>query len=167
MSTWVPVIAALLAAFAALTVPQVTFRLALRQDYIRWHRDQRAELYADLLVEAHAESLQMEYEIALSNAEPGADIGAGWYTDLRLPPGERARLGARATMFASRNVLRNFNTMEGVGARRSFNFRQFEATDVHAKLKMLDAHEALQKAIRAEMRSDDRKIVSWRLGRHG
>jgi len=48
----------------AVTVPWMTFRLALRQDQARWLREQRAELYVDLLTEAHAETQWLEYELA-------------------------------------------------------------------------------------------------------
>ena len=164
VSTWIPAFAALLAAFAALTVPRVTFQLALRQDHIKWHRDQRAQLYVDLIVEANAESLQMEYEIACEQADGEREVGAGWYTDLRLLPAERARLGARATMFASREVLRQFNAMEGVGARRSLKLGGAETTDIHARIRMTEALGALQQAIRAEMRTDDHTMIPrrWR-----
>ena len=40
---------ALIAAIIAVVVPLVSFRLALRQDHSRWLREQREELYVDLL----------------------------------------------------------------------------------------------------------------------
>jgi len=36
----------------AATVPYMTFKLALRQDQARWLREQRSQLYVDLLTEA-------------------------------------------------------------------------------------------------------------------
>jgi hypothetical protein len=38
-----------LAAIIAVVVPWVAFRLALRQDRARWLREQRAQLYVDML----------------------------------------------------------------------------------------------------------------------
>jgi len=45
-----------LAAIIAITVPWMTFRLALRQDHERWLREQRSQLCVDILTEAYAEA---------------------------------------------------------------------------------------------------------------
>jgi hypothetical protein len=52
---------AVIAAIIVLTVPWFTFRLALRQDDRRWLREQRTELYVDLLTEAYAEEQYLQY----------------------------------------------------------------------------------------------------------
>jgi len=57
-------IAALLATIIAVIVPVMTFRLALRQDQSRWIREQRADLYMDMLTEAYAEQEWLKLETA-------------------------------------------------------------------------------------------------------
>lgn len=52
---------AIIAAIIAITVPWFTFRLALRQDQQRWLREQRTELYVDVLTEAYAEEHYLQY----------------------------------------------------------------------------------------------------------
>jgi hypothetical protein len=96
--TVIALLSAGLAAIVAVSVPWMTFRLALRQDQVRWLREQRAQLYVDLLTEAYAEQQYFEYEIADDDTR---ERMRGHFVDLRLPPMERARLGARGTIFAS------------------------------------------------------------------
>jgi hypothetical protein len=62
--TIVALVSAGLATIIAIWVPWVAFRLALRQDQARWLREQRAQLYVDLLTEAHAEKEHLEYTLA-------------------------------------------------------------------------------------------------------
>src|SRR6266536_3255812 len=83
----------------ALTVPWFTFRLALRQGRIARLEDRRAEFYIDLLTEALAEKQWFEYQIE----DPAIHKRLGaHFTDLRLSPLERARLGSRGRIAASR-----------------------------------------------------------------
>jgi hypothetical protein len=91
--TIVALVSSGLAAIIAVAVPWMTFRLTLRLDHTRWLREQRAQLYVDLLTEAYAEQQYFEYDMA--DDETRARMGRH-FTDLRLPPLERARLGARA-----------------------------------------------------------------------
>lgn len=92
--TWVALGASLLAGIVAVTVPLVTFRMSLRLDQLRWLRDERAKLYSDLIVEAVA-----EYEpIRVAKSDPVR------VKQLLSPPRERAQLGARLVIFASRPV---------------------------------------------------------------
>jgi hypothetical protein len=107
--TVVALVAAGLAAIIAITVPWMTFRLALRQDQTRWLRDQRAQIYVDLLTEADAECEYLAYVMALP--ETSATMRT-IYTDVRLPPLERARLSARGTIFGSHAVNRLFNELQ-------------------------------------------------------
>src|SRR5438874_7570388 len=97
-------------AVIAVSVPWVTFRLALRQDQVRRIHEQRTQLYIDLLTEAYAE--QQYFEFATADDETRERMGV-YFHDLRLPPMERARLGARGTGFASAEVNRLFNKLQG------------------------------------------------------
>jgi hypothetical protein len=90
--TWVALAAALLATVVAVVVPWATFRFAMRQDQVRWVREQRSELYVDILVEAYAEQEWLKLETARESLQERARKS---FTDKRLPPVERARLGAR------------------------------------------------------------------------
>src|SRR2546428_6525719 len=88
-----------IAVIVAIVVPWFTFRLALRQDRLRRLRDQRAQLYVDLLTEAHAEKEFFEFDIADNETR---ELMSVHRTDLRLPPLERSRLGSRGTIFGSK-----------------------------------------------------------------
>ena len=72
-----------LAAIIAVVVPWMAFRLALRQDRARWLRGQRAQLYVDLLTEAHAEQEYFHYAMA---ADEDRERLRKYWTDLRLAP---------------------------------------------------------------------------------
>src|SRR6516225_2713775 len=81
----------------------MAYRLTLRQDAIRWLRERRAQLYVDLLTEAHAEQAYLAFVTSSDTArEQMREVFAE--TDTRLPPLERARLGANGTVFASPKV---------------------------------------------------------------
>jgi hypothetical protein len=108
--TVVALVAAGLATIIAVVVPWLTFRLALRQDQARWLREQRAQLYADLLTEAYAEQEYLKYAIA---ADDVRERTRQHFVDLRLAPPERAQLGARGTIFGSRTVNQLFNRLRG------------------------------------------------------
>ena len=45
-ATWV----ALVAVAVAVTIPWLTFRLAMRQDHVRWIREQRTELWMEFRI---------------------------------------------------------------------------------------------------------------------
>jgi hypothetical protein len=100
-STALALLSAGIAAIIAIVVPWLAFHLALRQDHTRWLREQRAEVCVDLLTEAYAEQQWLEFDMADDDTRQS---WAAHFHDLRLPPLERARLGVRATMFASRTV---------------------------------------------------------------
>jgi hypothetical protein len=133
----------------AVSVPWVTFRLALRQDQIRRIHEQRSQLYVDLLTEAYAEQQYFEFETADDETRDRMRV---YFHDLRLPPMERARLGARGTGFASAEVNRLFKRLQGLaleailtGARRN------EANRLVARMKVGEALEELQQAVRREL----------------
>ena len=61
------------------------YRLALRRDAIRWLRNRRAQLYVDLLTEAHAEQAYLAFLTSSDTArEQMREVSAA--TDTRLPP---------------------------------------------------------------------------------
>lgn len=115
--TIVALIAVITAVITAVIVPWMTFRLALRQDQARWLREQRTQLYVDMLTEAYAEQKYIEWATADDETR---ERTREYFTsaDVRLPPLERARLGARGTIFASRTVNQLFNQIgsEGMSA---------------------------------------------------
>ena len=81
----------------------MAYRLTLRQDAIRWLRERRAQLYVDLLTEAHAEQAYLAFITSSEQArEQMREVFAA--TDTRLPPLERARLGAQGSVFGSQQV---------------------------------------------------------------
>jgi hypothetical protein len=103
---WAAIIAATIAAVIAVVVPWVTFRLAMQQDHVRWIREQRSELYVDMLAEVYAEQEWLQLETAPKSIQERA---RETFTDTRLPRAERARLGARGSIIGSRPVNRLFN----------------------------------------------------------
>ena len=81
----------------------MAYRLTLRQDAIRGLRERRAQLYVDLLTEAHAEQAYLAFITSSEQArEQMREVFAA--TDTRLPPLERARLGAQGSVFGSQQV---------------------------------------------------------------
>src|SRR5215831_3670649 len=82
----------------------MAYRLTLRQDAIRWLRERRARIHVDLLTEAHAGQAYLAFVTSSATArEQMREVFAA--TDTRLPPLERARLGANGSVFASPKVL--------------------------------------------------------------
>ncbi|GLI00944.1 hypothetical protein [Phytohabitans aurantiacus] len=115
---------AVLAAVVAVVVPIWTFRKTLEQDRIKWVRDQRAQLYVNMLIEAHAEKVwflgrMTKVELALIESEEGDgrdfsdDDRLPDLPDVRLAPMDRAKLGARGSIFASPKVAVAFNKLQG------------------------------------------------------
>jgi hypothetical protein len=81
----------------------MAYRLTLRQDAIRGLRERRAQLYVDLLTEAHAEQAYLAFITSSDQAREGKrEVFAE--TDTRLPPPERSRLGAKGSIFGSPKV---------------------------------------------------------------
>jgi len=87
----------------ATAVPCMAYRLTLRRDAIRWLRQRRAQLYVDMLMQAHAEQFYLGFVTSSDTArEQMREVFAE--TDTRLPPREAARLGANGSVFASPEV---------------------------------------------------------------
>jgi hypothetical protein len=152
----VAIASACLAAFVAIWVPWLAFRYTLRQEQSRWLREQRAELYADLLTEGYAEQ-----EFLLNELQAEAGMRSSSTASLMLPPLERARLGARGTMYASQEVMRLFNKLERIHPNHTI-LRDRNTTPVNAlqsaRVAMTGAMEDLQAAIRKEMGTDQIKL---------
>jgi hypothetical protein len=140
-----------LAAIIAVSVPWMTFRLAMRQDQVRWLREQRAHLYADLFTEAYAEQQYFDYQIADDTRQR---MGK-YFVDLRLPPLERARLGARGTILASRSVNRLFDRLQAEASTSLFiTPPRHEGDRLVARVRVGRALDELQAAIRGELGAD-------------
>lgn len=135
----------------AVTIPRMTFRLALRQEHVRWLREQRAQLYVDILVEAYAEMQYFEHTMLDDDTRQAA---AKHFTDLRQSPAERARLGARGTALAAEEVNAAFNRLQGSLARQSWGAEgTAEARRTIGRVEAGKALDELQSAIRHELGS--------------
>lgn len=104
---------------SAVLVGWLGFRYAIRQDERRWSREQRAQLYIELLAEASAELDDLQYRLVDRELRAMGDEGgvhrAG--TDDRMGSRDRRLLGGRAAAFASREVIRRWNRFSGLGGR--------------------------------------------------
>ena len=129
----------------------MTFRLALRQDQVRWLREQRAQLYVDLLTEAYAEQEYVLYAVA---GDETRERMRKHFTDLRLPPVKRARLGARGTIFVSKTVNSLFNRLEGEGMAATLGPQRDEGQQMTVRVRIGGALDELQAAIRRELGAD-------------
>ncbi|MCX4605529.1 hypothetical protein OG402_34230 [Streptomyces anulatus] len=144
---------AILAAVVAIVVPGLAFRYALRQEHAQWARDQRSSLYADMLVEALAEREWCQY--AMLDEETQAAVR---FEDLRLPPPERARLGARGAAMGSQQVNRAFNEVLAIVGRvhMSHTLAQVDRDAAQMQLRVEGgrAFDSLEAAIRRELDTD-------------
>lgn len=152
--------AALLAAVVAVAVPVWTFKRTLELERIKWVRDQRAQLYIDMLAEAYAQQqwfldLMTRREIALIEAGDGdrgpsrADFPPG--PDLRLGPTERAKLGARGSVFASPDASKAFNAFNAALGRNSLIPPKSDGEAHMAKVQADQLFDALSDTIRREL----------------
>jgi hypothetical protein len=165
------VTAIVITAIPLLLVAFLGFRLALQQDQRRWLREKRADLYIDLLVEGYAEHNWVLNELTAMEIreigdENGTDHDAGqravddWrdrfggLKDTRLPPVERAVLGARMSAFATGDVIRLFNA---IGACSPLPPVRGEAAALKVRLAM--AWDALEGGVRAELQKSQR--TTW------
>jgi len=149
----IAVVATGLAAIVAVVVPLVAFRLALRQDQVRWLRERRADTYVDMLTEAHAERQWFEYDTADDDTRARM---SEYFTDLRLPALERARLASSGTIFASRDVNTLFNRMQGVFFEESMvRPPRHEGDRAVTRVRVGRVFDELQTAIRGELGADD------------
>ncbi|GAA1690581.1 hypothetical protein GCM10009733_103450 [Nonomuraea maheshkhaliensis] len=142
--------AALLAAAVAVTVPVLAFRFTIRQEQVRWLREQRAQLYVDMLTEAYAEQQWLERNLLDGEDRQFYDKR---FDDLRLSPFERARLGARANIIGSREVNRRFMALQQTAFWSGVTDRSEGARHM-TRIRADEAVEKLQVAIRKDLGSD-------------
>ncbi|MEU2403452.1 hypothetical protein ABZ609_03870 [Streptomyces rubiginosohelvolus] len=151
--SFIALAAAVLAAVVAIAVPWFAFRYALRQEHTRWIREQRAPLYADMLVEARAEQLWCQYVMSSESTQ-----AISRFEDTRLPTLERARLGARGTTIGSQQVNRAFNQVGAVIGQihMAYTLEQVNRDTAQLQLRMQagQAFDQLEAAIRAELDTD-------------
>jgi hypothetical protein len=109
------VIAPILAAIVAITVPAIAFRFARMQEHEKWARDRRADVYIDLLAEANAHLAWLLHTIN------------GRSTDPRASEAERHQIGTRALIFAAPEVVRIFTSIaDAAGANQTVAHRAWE-----------------------------------------
>ena len=131
--------------------PWMTFRFTVRQDQARWLREQRAQLYADLLSEAYAEQEWLQYTMADDEIR---ERMREHFTDIRLPPGERARRGARGTIFGSKTVNSLFTQLQGQGQLILLQSARRDEAQLLIRVKIGELHDQMQAHIRAELGAD-------------
>ncbi len=167
--------AALLAAVVAVVVPVWTFRMTLAMDRLKWVRDQRSQLYIDMLTEAYAEKQwfterMSRLELEMIDKRYASPDDAGRRSDdivgspdLRLNPIERAKLGSRGTVFASPAVSKTFNAVQAAMGHAMLVTPKLEAEVHAAKWKVEEAFETFQKTVQDELdaRSERLKSESW------
>lgn len=132
----------------AVVVPFLAFQFAVRQEKVRWLREQRAQYYVDLLTEAYAEKQHLEYEMA---DEETRQYMRAHYVDLRLPPAERAKLGARGNVFGAAEVNRAFNRIQTVAFRSMFGPGAGVPDPITTRMRLATALEDLQAAIQKDL----------------
>jgi hypothetical protein len=150
MTTAIALASLIVSVVVAVTVPLFSYRLTLRQEHIRWLREQRAQVYLDLLTEAYAEQQWEQYTRV--DDETKAEF-RHYFPDLRLPPQERARLGTRATLFGSSSANKLFNLL---GAELFWGRVGQPSVDDATLLRVQVGRisDELQRVTRAEMRTE-------------
>ena len=159
--------------FAAWTA----YQFGVRQDRQKWLREQRAELYVDLLVEGYAEKQwcigQLVHREMIDASEPGDPYGrvAEWkrdrdqlIPDVRLEPVARAKLGARMAAYSTPEVARLFNAI-GQGVLHPLPSGWFATT-----YTVETAFDQLEARIREELgnpRKQAQPMSDTRGSRHG
>jgi hypothetical protein len=105
----------------------------------------------DLLTEAHAEARYISHAAARPEVrERTAEFFAAG--DMRLPPLERARLGARSSIFGSPAVNELFNKLQAVGADATL--RAHDDDGMAANMRLGELMEKLEATIRHELGAD-------------
>jgi hypothetical protein len=133
----------------------MAYRLTLRQDAIRWMRERRAQLYVDLLTEAHAEQFYLAFVTSSDTArEQMREVFAE--TDTRLPPLERARLGASGSVFGSPKVRGLYELLMAEAWPVSLNPGRFRSDEARMRVLARTAGILgdLEAAVRRELGAD-------------
>jgi hypothetical protein len=76
------------------------------------------------------------------------------FTDLRLPPTERARLGARGTIFGSKAVNKLFNRLQGEAGKAMLRPQMDRGGQMIVRVQVAGIMDDLQAAIRNELGAD-------------
>jgi hypothetical protein len=129
--------------------------LTLRQDAIRWLRERRAQLYVDMLTQAHAEQFYLAFVTSSDTArEQMREVFAE--TDTRLPPLERAQLGASGSVFASPKVRGLYELLMAEAWPVSLNPGRFCSDEARMRVLARTAGilGELEAAIRRELGAD-------------
>lgn len=108
--------------------------------------------YVDLLTEAYAEQKWIEYAYSDDDTR---ERTRDHFADLRLPPLERARLGVRATMFASGNVNRLFNRLPAEAFWSNITPEFHEGHRTVLRMRIGRIVDELVKVTRDEMRANE------------
>lgn len=132
----------------AVVVPFLAFQFAVRQEKVRWLREQRAQYYVDLLAEAYAEKQHLEYELA--DEETREHMSAN-YVDLRLPQAERAKLGARGNVLGAAAVNRAFNRIQAIAFQSTLSPHAGLVDPITRRMRLEGALEDLQAAIQKDL----------------
>lgn len=150
-ATAVALVSAGLAATVAVVVPLVAFRLALRQDAIRWLRERRADVYVALLMQATA--LRARLELNLSNDVTRQHL-TRLFEDLQLSSVEEARLAARTKIFGSKTVNRLFEDLREEALQAPLYRQDPEGIGRDGWLRLYQMSGYLEAAIRRELGAD-------------
>ena len=144
----IPIVGLIVSACVAVGVPYLTFSHSRKLERVRLLGVERFRLYVDALTEAHAEMTWLEdrvYTTVYANEEmlPAPP-------DTRLPPKERARLGARMAAIAESPILLAWNRFDSLAMQYLLSTRT-EADLPRFRMEMNTAADALQTAVRDAM----------------
>jgi hypothetical protein len=118
-------------------------------------RERRAQLYVDLLTEAHAEQFYLAFVTSSDTArEQMREVFAE--TDTRLPPLERARLGASGSVFGSPKVRGLYELLMAEAWPVSLNPGRFRSDEARMRVLARTAGilGELEAAVRRELGAD-------------
>ena len=133
----------------------MTYRLNLRRDTIRWLRERRAQLYVEMLTQAYAERYYVTFATSSDSArELMRESFAA--TDTRLPPVERARLGASGSVFASPKVHGLYDLLFAEAGLVTVNPARFRSDEARMQVmaRIAGILGDLEAAIRRELGAD-------------
>jgi hypothetical protein len=141
----------------AIVVAVLAFRFAVRQDSRRFFREQRSQLYIDILADSHAELVTHQYRLtakelnAISPDQPDERFRPPQTT--MLNDHDRRLLGARAAAYSSVEVRQLWNAFCGV-CSRAILVRPEDAAAVKMKGEAEAAFAALETRIVQEIAKD-------------
>ncbi|WP_430497059.1 hypothetical protein ACQRWP_20775 [Micromonospora trifolii] len=142
--SWVALMAAVIAATVAVTIPVWTFRNTIKQERQRWIRDQRGVLYIDILTEAQAELRWVTNEMKIRPDKS--------FVDMRTSRHDRARLGARISVFSTADIHSVFDAFQERMAELQHVGPEQPADIRIARLREAEnTFSALEEAIRTEL----------------